>query len=192
MIRKIFTASILLIIMTILTGVAYPLVVTGIAQIAFPKQANGSLIHQQGKLVGSELIGQKFTSPAYFHGRPSAAGRDGYDAAASSGSNLGPTNKVLLDEVARRADMIRSENGLPKSSKVPSDLVTASGSGLDPHIRPESAYLQVPRIAKARSLPESKIRQLVDSNIEGREFGFLGEPRVNVLRLNRELDQLSR
>jgi K+-transporting ATPase ATPase C chain len=192
MARKILTAFTLLTVISVLTVVVYPLMVTGIAQVAFPKQAKGSRIYQQGKLVGSELIGQHFTSPAYFHGRPSAAGKDGYDAAASSGSNLGPTNKMLLDKLAQRAEKLRAENELAKGTKIPSDLVTASGSGLDPHIRPESAYLQVPRIAKARNLPESKIRELIDASIEARQFGFLGEPRVNVLQLNRKLDEISR
>ncbi len=191
MAKRIITSTLMLILMTVLTGIIYPLVMIGIAQVAFPKQANGSLLHQRDRVVGSELIGQSFTSPIYFHGRPSAAGK-GYDAAASSGSNLGPTNKALLDEIASRADKVRSENGLAKGSSVPADLVTASGSGLDPHISPEAALLQVSRIAKARGIPESKVKAVIDSNIAERQYGILGEERVNVLQLNLDLDALKR
>ncbi|MBS3908554.1 MAG: potassium-transporting ATPase subunit KdpC [Actinobacteria bacterium] len=192
MVKRIVTASVILITMTVLVGILYPLVVTGLAQVIFPKQAGGSLIYQQGMLVGSEIIGQQFTSPGYFHGRPSATGEGGYDAGASSGSNLGPTNKTLLDEIARRATELRSDNGLPSNAKLPPDLVTASASGLDPHISPAAAELQVTRVANARNLTESRVREIIDANIEGRQFGFLGEPRVNVLRLNRDLDEISR
>jgi K+-transporting ATPase ATPase C chain len=178
--------------MTVLTGVVYPLAVTAIARVAFPRQADGSLVYRQSRLVGSELIGQRFEGARYFHSRPSAAGSDGYDAAGSSGSNLGPTNKALLDEIERRARRVRTDNELPGSSEVPSDLVTASGSGLDPHISPEAAHLQVPRIAKARGLADSAVRELVSAHTDGRDLGIFGEPRVNVLLLNRELDQISR
>lgn len=190
MAKTVTRALLLLLIMTLITGVAYPLVVTGAAQAMFPWQANGSMVYQKGKPVGSELIGQSFTSPQYFHSRPSAAGKDGYDAAASAGSNLGPTNETLIKSVGERATIVRDENNLSKDTAVPSDLVTASGSGLDPHITPEAALIQVPRVARARRLPEEKVRNLVEQHIEGRQWGFLGEPRVNVLTLNMKLDDL--
>lgn len=185
---NLLTAAIVFLFMTVLTGVIYPLVITGIAKVVFPAQANGSIISQNGKPVGSKLIGQTFKSDKYFHSRPSAAG-NGYDAAASSGSNLGPTNKVLLDEVAKRANEVRSANGLSENAKVPSDLVTASGSGLDPDISPEAAYLQAGRIAKARGVSEDKVKAIIGKNIQNRTVGVLGEKRVNVLQLNLDLDR---
>ncbi len=181
-----------MLLMTLLTGFVYPLTVTGLAQVLFPHQANGSLVYRDGEPVGSALIGQNFTGPGYFHGRPSAAGKDGYDATASSGSNLGPTNKKLLDGVAKQADLIRSENGLSKDSPVPADMVTASASGLDPHISPESALLQVPRVARERKLSEQAVRQLVERHTESPQLGLLGEARVNVLLLNLDLDKMNK
>jgi K+-transporting ATPase ATPase C chain len=183
-------ALMLMLVMTVLTGIAYPLVVTGISQIIFPKQAEGSLAYKGGAPIGSVLIGQNFSDARYFYSRPSAAGKDGYDAANSSGSNLGPTNKVLLDSVAKQAGKVRADNGLSSTAPVPGDLVTASASGLDPDISPDAAGIQIVRVAKARSLSEQKVHALVDQFTEGRQFGFLGEPRVNVLKLNLALDSL--
>lgn len=181
-------AFMLLLVMTIVTGIAYPLAVTGLDQLIFSKQANGSLVYQEGKPVGSALIGQNFSDPRYFHGRPSAAGKNGYDATSSGGSNLGPTNKAFLASVAERANQVRQENGLAPNAPVPSDLITASASGLDPDITPQAAKIQVARVAKARNLSERKVQALVNQYTERRQFGFLGEPRVNVLELNMALD----
>lgn len=173
---------------TLLTGVAYPLLVTGLAKAVFPHQANGSLIQANGKTIGSDLIGQKFTRPEYFHSRPSAAGSDGYDGLASGGSNLGPTNKALVDRVQNDLKKFRDEN--PNfTGPVPADLLTESGSGLDPDISPASADAQVARVAAARGMNPDALRQLVAAHTENRQFGILGEPRVNVLRLNLALDQ---
>lgn len=181
-------AIILTLAFTVLTGIIYPAVVTALAQVFFPSQANGSVIVRNGAVIGSELIGQRFTRPEYFHSRPSAAGADGYDAAASGGSNLGPASAVLIARVDSLARMLQAENpGLP----VPVDLVTASASGLDPHISPAAAAFQIPRIARARRLPEERVRSLVDDFTEGRQLGILGEPCVNVVLLNLALDKLS-
>jgi len=180
----------LLLVMTLLIGIAYPLAVTGLAKVIFPKQADGSLLNKDGNPIGSVLIGQNFSAPRYFHSRPSAAGQDGYDAANSSGSNKGPTNKVFLDQVAQRAEDIRSENGLSSNTPIPGDLITASASGLDPHISPDAARIQVARVARIRNLSEEKVRGLVNKYTEDRQMGFLGEPRVNVLKLNLALDSL--
>jgi K+-transporting ATPase ATPase C chain len=176
----------------VLTGLVYPLTMTGVAQVVFRNKANGSIVRRDGTAVGSKLIGQSFEGQQYFHGRPSAAGTNGYDAAASGASNLGPTNPVLIDDVVERAAQVRKENGLPADAKVPADLVTSSGSGLDPDISPESALLQVKRVAMARDLPEKVILGLVRSHTQKRQLGVLGEPRVNVLELNLALDGLKR
>lgn len=180
----------MLLVMTVLTGIAYPLVMTGLAQLLFPNQANGSILYKNGQTVGSALIGQSFSDPRYFHSRPSVAGPNGYDATASGGSNLGPTNKNFLNQVGQRAKTIRQENGLSENQSVPSDLVTASASGLDPDITPEAALLQVPRIAKTRNVSEDAVRTLVQESITPRALGIFGEPRVNVVQLNLRLDNL--
>lgn len=190
MVRTLLSAARLLVLMTILTGIVYPLTITGLAQVLFSEQAKGSILSRGGAPVGSRLIGQNFAAPAYFHGRPSAAGKDGYDAANSAGSNLGPTNRKLLEVTINNVAKIREENGLPADAKVPADLVTASASGLDPHISPAAAYLQVERITQARRLPAVKVRNLVERHIQDRQLGLLGEPRVNVLELNIALDEL--
>ena len=180
-------ALILLIVLTVLTGVIYPAIVTGVAQLVFPRQANGSLIVKDGKVVGSALIGQPFDDPKYFWGRPSATSPFGYNAASSSGSNLSPTNPALIKSVQERVDALRAADP-GNAAPVPVDLVTASGSGLDPHISPAAALYQVNRVAKARKLDPAAVRDLVARHTEGRQLRFLGEPRVNVLALNLTLD----
>jgi K+-transporting ATPase ATPase C chain len=182
--KHFITAILMTVVTTLLLGIVYPFVVTVLAQLLFPKQANGSLITPNGKVVGSRLIGQPFSSPGYFRSRPSAAG-NGYDAGNSGGSNLGPTNKMLIDRMAGDVQKAQAEN---PNAQVPMDLVTTSGSGLDPHISPEAADFQVPRIAHERGMSEADVRTLVANHTEGRQLGFLGEPRVNVLELNLDLD----
>ena len=182
--KNLIIAVMMTIVTTILLGIVYPLVVTGIAQVVFPHKANGQLISKNGKLVGSSVIGQSFSGPTYFHSRPSAAGT-GYDAASSGGTNLGPTNQTLIARVDADAKALQAENpGVP----VPVDLVTTSASGLDPHISIAAAEFQVPRIARERGMSPSQVQELVAAHTEGRQFGFLGEPRVNVLELNMALD----
>jgi K+-transporting ATPase ATPase C chain len=178
-------------LLTVLTGLAYPLLVTGLAKALFRSQANGSLIQANGRTVGSELIGQRFTRPEYFHGRPSAAGNDGYDGLSSGGSNLGPTNQKLADRVTDDMKKFRAANPA-FSGPVPADLLTASGSGLDPHLSPASAEAQAAGVAAARKMTVDAVRQLVAANTEDRQLGILGEARVNVLKLNLALDHVSR
>src|SRR5215813_5085141 len=196
MLREIRPALFLLVALTLITGLIYPLAMTGLAQVLFPTQANGSMIMRDGKVIGSALIGQQFSDAKYFHGRPSATNKPDpndasktvdapYNAANSGGSNLGPTNKALIDRVKGDIDKLKEEN---PSAAVPIDLVTTSGSGLDPHISPQAALFQVPRVAKARNLPEDRVRELLQEYTEGRFLGLLGEPRVNVLALNLALD----
>jgi len=187
MLKELKPALVLLLIMTLVTGAIYPLVVTGIAQVLFPRQANGSLIERNGKPVASELIGQPFSDPKHFWGRPSATAPYPYNASASSGSNQGPLNPALSDAVKDRIKALR-EADPGNTAPVPVDLVTASGSGLDPHISPAAAEYQVARVAKARGLDPQKVLAMVAESTEGRQLGFLGEPRVNVLRLNLALD----
>ena len=197
MLREIRPAIILLLLLTAITGLAYPLAMTALAGVIFPIQAQGSLIEKDGRVIGSALIGQEFKQDKYFHGRPSATVAPDptdpsktvpapYNAANSGGSNLGPTNKALIERVQGDVDKLKQEN---PSAAVPIDLVTTSGGGLDPHISPEAAFFQLPRVAKARNLPEDRVRQVVDEHIEGRILGLLGEPRVNVLALNLALDR---
>jgi K+-transporting ATPase ATPase C chain len=178
----------MMLVMTVLTGLIYPLAVTGLCQVFFRDEANGSLITVNGQVIGSELIGQNFTKPEYFQPRPSAAGNDGYDATASGGSNLGPTNKKLINRVQASVDKFHKENP-GYSGPIPADLLTTSGSGLDPHISPASAEAQAERVAQARGASADQIRSMIASHTDGRDLGFLGEPRVNVLQLNLELDR---
>ena len=185
--RTAFWATLVLAFM--LCGI-YPLAVWGVAQLVFPHQANGSLVFQDGRIAGSELIGQGFKSERYFHPRPSAAGPDGYDAASSGGSNLGPLSRKLIDQVKERADAYRNENGLPPGMEIPADTVTASASGLDPHISARNAELQAARVAKARAIPEEEVKRYIGQYTEGPQLGFLGEQGVNVLKLNVALDAL--
>lgn len=185
--KNLITAILMTIVMTVLLGLIYPLVVTGMAQALFRDKANGQLIERNGQIVGSRIIGQSFSSPGYFRSRPSAAGAAGYDAGASSGSNLGPTSKKLIDRVKADVEKYQAEN---PGTRVPADLVTTSGSGLDPHLSPAAAEYQIPRVARERGMNESDVRALVAEFTEGRQFGLLGEPRVNVLLLNLKLDEI--
>src|ERR1700735_2324505 len=185
--KNLIIAVLMTLVTTVLFGLLFPLVITGLARVLFPSKANGQLLTRNGKVVGSRLIGQSFTSPGYFHSRPSSAGT-GYDAGNSSGSNLGPTNQSLIARVRGDADRLQGEN---PGAVIPIDLLTTSGSGLDPHISPEAAEFQVPRIATERGLSPATVREAIRQHTEARQFGFLGEPRVNVLELNLTLDEIS-
>jgi K+-transporting ATPase ATPase C chain len=186
LLKQIYPAVATTVVLTLLLGIGYPLLVTGLAQVIFPGKARGSLIERNGLVIGSRLIGQPFTGPGYFHSRPSAAGQ-GYDGTSSGGTNLGPTSKRLIeDQVGERAGALRAMN---PNSAIPVDLITSSASGLDPHITPAAAEFQVPRVARERGMSEGDVRRMVRQNTEGRQLGFLGEPRVNVLELNLALDQ---
>ena len=187
--KHIYPAIALTIVLTVLVGIIYPFVMTGLSELLFKEKARGSLIEREGKVIGSRLIGQPFKGPGYFHSRPSAAG-SGYDAAASGATNLGPTSKQLFEEQVRgRAKQLRAES---PNIQIPVDLITSSGSGLDPHVSPAAAEFQIPRVARERRMSEDEVRGLVGKHTEGREFGVLGEPRVNVLELNLALDEASR
>jgi potassium-transporting ATPase KdpC subunit len=188
--RQLVPALLILIVFTVLTGLIYPLVVTGLAQVAFPNRADGSLIKRDGNVVGSKLIGQNFSAPRYFQPRPSAAG-DGYDGMSSSASNLGPSNPVLISDVRKRVAAYRRINGVPANVAIPADAVTASGSGLDPDISPANARLQARRVARARGLPLGDVLAAIDDHVDGPSLGFLGERGVNVLELNLALDSKS-
>jgi len=190
MYKNILRSFLLLIIFTIILGFLYPLLITGISKIIFPYRSSGSLIKYEGKIVGSELIGQNFTGEQYFHPRPSAAGKDGYDPLSSGGSNYAPANEDFISAVKERISNLRKENKLEDYIKIPSDAVTSSGSGLDPDISVDNALLQADRIAKKRNIPVSEINDLIRQNTEKRILGFLGEPKVNVLKLNLLLDNL--
>src|SRR5882762_8782016 len=186
--KNLLTAVLMTIVTTVLFGLIYPLAVTGIAQLAFPDKANGQLIKRtDGSIMGSRIIGQPFGGPGYFHSRPSAAGAAGYDAGASSGSSLGPTNQKLIDRIKGDVERLQAEN---PGKAVPIDLVTTSGSGLDPHISPAAAEFQVPRVARERKLSETEVRRVIAADTQARQFGFLGEPVVNVLELNLDMDRM--
>ena len=190
--RTLRPALVCLFLFTLLLGIIYPLFIWGIGQICLHKQANGSLVrHQDGTIMGSELIGQNFTLDSYFHPRPSAAGKQGYDAANSSGSNLGPTSQKLVDLITERVNLYRSQNGLPENQELPADAVSSSGSGLDPHISIENARLQAVRVADARGFAVEEVLLLVETHTEGHALELFGEKRVNVLRINRALDEIS-
>lgn len=188
MLKHLRPALVMIVVLTLVTGLVYPLAITAVGQALFPAQANGSLVARDGRTVGSALIGQSFTDPGYFHGRPSATAPEPYNAAASSGSNLGPSNRALIERIGAEAEMLRAENPV---TPAPVDLVTTSGSGLDPDITPEAAAFQASRVAVARGLAADSIQALVAAHIEDRAIGLIGEPRVNVLALNLALDELA-
>jgi potassium-transporting ATPase KdpC subunit len=183
--RNLLVAALMTVVTTVLFGIVYPLAMTGLAQAIFPAKANGQLIERSGRVIGSRIIGQAFSSPGYFHGRPSAAGA-GYDAANSGGTNLGPTSRKLVDAVKAAVEAAKREN---PSAPVPIDLVTSSASGLDPHVSPAAALFQAPRVARERGVGEADVRRMIEARVEGRQWGFFGEPRVNVLELNLALDE---
>jgi len=183
--RNLLVAALMTVVTTVLFGIVYPLAMTGLAQAIFPAKANGQLIERSGRMIGSRIIGQTFSSPGYFHGRPSAAGA-GYDAANSGGTNLGPTSRKLVDAVKAAVEAAKKEN---PTSPVPIDLVTSSASGLDPHVSPAAALFQAPRVARERGVGEADVRRMIEARVEGRQLGLFGEPRVNVLELNLALDE---